>query len=128
MFKPNFQITPQIAKSLMRIEAVNHAIIDVNLRQLDSRQKKALGLFQKSDTITAKDISKLFGIAQITKSTLKILQDPEGETKDFIFKKIRQKDLKDPRSPSPLEFVGCTGKSLLQKANLAENRITKKSF
>lgn len=36
------------------------------------------------------------GIAQITKSTLKIVQDPNGEAKSFIFKGIRQKDLADP--------------------------------
>lgn len=37
-----------------------------------------------------------FGITQITKETLRILQDPRGEAKDFIFMNIRQKDLKDP--------------------------------
>lgn len=43
-----------------------------------------------------------FGITQITKSTLKILQDAQGEAKDFIFKKIRQKDLKDPNLAIPI--------------------------
>jgi hypothetical protein len=42
------------------------------------------------------------GIAQITKKTLKILQDPEGEAKEFIFKNIRQKDLKDPNISIPM--------------------------
>lgn len=42
------------------------------------------------------------GIAQITRSTLKILQDPRGESKDFIFDDIRQKDLKDPDIAIPL--------------------------
>ena len=42
------------------------------------------------------------GIAQITKPTLKILQDPKGEAKDFIFSKIRQKDLKDPNIAIPM--------------------------
>lgn len=42
------------------------------------------------------------GIAQITKKTLKILQDPNGEAKDFIFKDIRQKDLKDPNISIPM--------------------------
>lgn len=42
----------------------------VDLRQLDSRQKKALGLFQKSDAITAKNISKLFGIQPRTARVL----------------------------------------------------------
>lgn len=36
-----------------------------------------------------------FGITQITPSTLKIVQNPAGEAKDFIFNDIRQKDLKD---------------------------------
>src|SRR5690606_19727027 len=42
------------------------------------------------------------GIAQITKTTLKILQDPDGEAKEFIFKDIRQKDLKDPYISIPM--------------------------
>ena len=42
------------------------------------------------------------GIAQITKQTLKIVQDPNGETKDFIFHKIRQKDLKEPAVAIPV--------------------------
>lgn len=42
------------------------------------------------------------GIAQITKKTLKILQDPKGEAKDFIFNKIRQKDLKNPDIAIPM--------------------------
>ena len=42
------------------------------------------------------------GIAQITKQTLEILQDPRGEAKDFIFNKIRQKDLKDPAVAIPM--------------------------
>ncbi len=42
------------------------------------------------------------GIAQITKKTLKILQDPNGEAKEFIFKDIRQKDLKDPHISIPM--------------------------
>ncbi len=42
------------------------------------------------------------GIAQITKQTLKILQDPDGEAKEFIFKNIRQKDLKDPNISIPM--------------------------
>ena len=42
------------------------------------------------------------GITQITKETLKILQDPKGEAKEFIFSKIRQKDLKNPAIAIPL--------------------------
>ncbi len=42
------------------------------------------------------------GITQITKDTLKIMQDSNGETKDFIFRDIRQKDLKDPNIAIPM--------------------------
>lgn len=42
------------------------------------------------------------GIAQITRETLKVIQDPDGEVKDFIFKNIRQKDLKDPEVGIPM--------------------------
>lgn len=37
-----------------------------------------------------------YSISQVTTSTLKILQDLGGESKDFVFKDIRKKDLKDP--------------------------------
>lgn len=43
-----------------------------------------------------------FGITQITKQTLAALQDSKGEAKDFIFKDIRLKDLKDPNVAIPL--------------------------
>ncbi len=36
------------------------------------------------------------GLAQITTDTLTILQDLQGEAKDFVFKDIRKKDLKEP--------------------------------
>jgi hypothetical protein len=42
------------------------------------------------------------GIAQITPATLKALQDPDGEAREFIFTGIRQKDLKDPSIAIPL--------------------------
>lgn len=42
------------------------------------------------------------GILQITKDTLKIMQDPKGEVKDFIFGKIRQKDLENPDISIPM--------------------------
>jgi hypothetical protein len=42
------------------------------------------------------------GIAQITKKTFKILLDPNGEAKEFIFKDIRQKDLADPNISIPM--------------------------
>ena len=43
-----------------------------------------------------------FGIAQITKQTWEILQDPKGEAKEFIFNEIRQKDLKNPDIAIPM--------------------------
>ncbi len=42
------------------------------------------------------------GIAQITKETHKIVQDPNGELKGFIFNKISQKDLKNPDIAIPI--------------------------
>jgi hypothetical protein len=42
------------------------------------------------------------GIAQVTKKTFKILLDPKGEVKEFIFKDIRQKDLADPNVSIPM--------------------------
>ena len=36
------------------------------------------------------------GLTQITSDTLKILQDLDGEVKDFVFKDVRKSDLKDP--------------------------------
>lgn len=43
-----------------------------------------------------------FGIAQITKQAWAILQNPKGETKEFIFSDIRQKDLRDPGFAIPM--------------------------
>ncbi|MFN7906280.1 MAG: hypothetical protein ACK5P5_13955 [Pseudobdellovibrionaceae bacterium] len=42
-----------------------------------------------------------FGIAQITKETWSILQNPKGEATEFIFSDIRQKDLKEPSIAIP---------------------------
>lgn len=44
---------------------------------------------------------KAFGITQITPSTHKIINDPNGEMKDYLFKNIRQKDLLDPEIAIP---------------------------
>lgn len=41
-----------------------------SMRQLDSRQKKVLGLFQKSETLTAQNIGKLFGLQPRTARVL----------------------------------------------------------
>lgn len=45
---------------------------------------------------------KAFGITQITPATLKIVQNADGEAKTFIFRKVRQKDLKDPMIAIPI--------------------------
>ncbi len=68
-----------------------------NLDQLiDLNMIKAL-IASESDFIPSADNGIAYGIAQITKQTLKIIQDPNGEVKDFIFTDIRQKDLKKSR-------------------------------
>ncbi len=54
----------------------------------------------------------------ITTSTLKILQDPDGEAKDFLFKDIRQKDLYDPEIAIPLAT-----RWLFRKKTTATNRL-----
>ncbi|MCB0407776.1 MAG: lytic transglycosylase domain-containing protein [Bdellovibrionales bacterium] len=58
------------------------------------------------------------GIAQITKKTLKILQDPKGEAKEFIFKGILQKDLKDPNISLPMAI-----RWLHRKKETAANKL-----
>lgn len=68
---------------------------------LDPNIIKALIASESSFNTKAKN-QNAHGIAQITTSTLKILQDPDGEAKDFLFKDIRQKDLYDPEIAIPL--------------------------
>jgi hypothetical protein len=58
------------------------------------------------------------GIAQITPETLNILMNPEGEAKDFIFKGIRQKDLKDPEIAIPMGI-----RWIFRKKRLAEGKL-----
>ena len=43
-----------------------------------------------------------YGISQITKETLKALQNPKGEAKSFTFNNIRQRDLKNPHIAIPM--------------------------
>ena len=69
---------------------------------LDPNSVKALIASESSFQVDPKDKRIALGITQITKKTLKILQDPKGEAKEFIFKEIRQKDLKDPGIAIPL--------------------------
>ncbi len=68
------------------------------------------------------------GIIQITKKTLKILQDPKGEVKEFIFNKVRQKDLKNPDIAIPMGIRWIfrkkeTAKSKLKREPTAEEVI-----
>tara|TARA_B110001454_G_scaffold218991_1_gene249155 strand:+ start:193736 stop:194404 length:669 start_codon:yes stop_codon:yes gene_type:complete len=58
------------------------------------------------------------GIAQITPETLKALQDPNGEVKEFVFKNIRKKDLKNPDVAIPMAI-----RWLSRKKRLAEGKL-----
>ncbi len=64
------------------------------------------------------------GITQTTKQTLKTLQDPNGETKDFIFYKIRQKDLLDPDVAIPLAIRWIFRKKAMAKQKLKREPTT----
>jgi hypothetical protein len=61
---------------------------------------------------------KAIGITQITPETLKILLNPNGEAKDFTFKGIRQKDLRNPEIAIPMG-----ARWLFRKKRLAEDRL-----
>jgi hypothetical protein len=63
--------------------------------KIDPDMVKALMASESSFNPSAKNKNAL-GLTQVTKDTLKILQDLDGEVKDFVFKDINQKDLKDP--------------------------------
>lgn len=69
---------------------------------LDPDLVKALIDSESDFRVDPSENKKAFGILQITPSTLKIVQDPKGEAKDFIFKKVRQKDLKNPSIAIPI--------------------------
>lgn len=58
------------------------------------------------------------GIAQITPKTLRVIQDPNGEAKDFFFKDIKKKDLKNPSIAIPLAV-----RWLSRKKRLAEGKL-----
>lgn len=95
---------------------------------LDSNVVKALIASESGFRLDPSENKAAFGIAQITKSTLKILQDSEGEAKDFIFNKIRQKDLKDPKIAIPMAVrwlfrKEATAKNKLGRAPTAEELI-----
>ncbi|MEK6705862.1 MAG: transglycosylase SLT domain-containing protein [Bdellovibrionota bacterium] len=70
---------------------------------LDPDVVKALIASESGFCVDPRENRKAIGITQITPSTLKVVQDPKGEAKDFIFNKIRQKDLlKDPNIAIPI--------------------------
>ncbi len=69
---------------------------------LDPDVVKALMASESGFRVDPPENKKAFGITQITPSTLKIVQDPKGEAKDFIFNKIRRKDLKNPNIAIPI--------------------------
>lgn len=60
------------------------------------------------------------GIAQITDDTWRILNDPKGEAKEFTFKEIRKKDLKDPNIAIPM----CI-RWLSRKRQTAESKLSR---
>lgn len=87
---------------------------------LDPDVVKALIATESGFRIDPKENYKAFGITQITPKTLKILQDATGETKSFIFRKVRQKDLKNPNIAIPLAV-----RWLLRKRETAMNRLNR---
>lgn len=68
---------------------------------MDPDMIKAL-IASESDFKVAARTKVAIGIMQITKDTLKILQDPKAEAREFIFGKIRQKDLESPEISIPM--------------------------
>jgi hypothetical protein len=63
---------------------------------LDPDVVKALLASESSFLTDPPGNSKATGIAQITAETLRVLQDPDGEAKEHLFKEISKRDLKDP--------------------------------
>ncbi len=69
---------------------------------LDPDTLKALIASESGFRLDPDENKAAIGLTQITRTTWKILQDPKGAAKEFIFKGIRQKDLKDPRLAIPM--------------------------
>ncbi|MCM2280951.1 MAG: transglycosylase SLT domain-containing protein [Bdellovibrionaceae bacterium] len=61
------------------------------------------------------------GFAQITRETFEIVQDPRGEAKQFIFNKIRLKDLKDPNIAVPIAARWLSRKKVIAKSKLGRD-------
>ncbi len=89
-------------------------------RIIDLNMIKAL-IASESSFEPSADNGIAYGLAQITKQTLKIIQDPNGEVKDFIFTDIRQKDLKNPDIAIPMAV-----RWLAHKQRMAERRLKQK--
>ena len=85
--------------------------------KLDPDSLKALIATESSFNPNAKNKNAL-GLTQVTKDTLKILQDLNGETKDFVFKDIKQKDLNNPNIS-----VALAARWLAQKQKLAASKL-----
>ena len=58
------------------------------------------------------------GLTQVTKDTLKIVQNLSGEAKEFVFKDINQKDLKNPNTS-----IAIATRWLVQKEKLARFKL-----
>lgn len=87
---------------------------------LDPNVIKALIASESDFKVDPPGNLKAIGIAQITPETLKALQDPTGEVKDFIFKNIRKKDLKNPDVAIPMAI-----RWLSRKKRLAEGKLSR---
>lgn len=72
--------------------------------RLDPNVIKALIESESGFRLDPPENKLAFGISQITRETHKILQDPHGEVKEFIFNKIRQKYLKRAEISIPLSI------------------------
>ena len=84
------------------VDYFNGKLVKPPLVPLEPNIFKALLASESDFKSDPKGNPTAIGIAQITPETLGILQDSEGEVKEFIFKGIRQKDLKDPKTAIPL--------------------------
>lgn len=86
--------------------------------RLDPDVIKALIAGESGFRIDPKENRTALGIAQITRPTLKLLQDPTGEAKDFIFTEMRLKDLKNPAIAIPL-----ASRWLFRKKTTAKSKL-----
>lgn len=84
---------------------------------LDPDMVKAL-IQSESDFIENPKNPRATGLIQITPETFQILQEPSGEVKEFIFKDIKKKDLKDPAINIPMGI-----RWLYRKKRLADGKL-----